>query len=129
MDSRLEPMPPKLVPTSRPASAWKTRALPKSAMMTMRSAAHENDNPFGMSAPGMRNPRGGKDQIRDDPEKPQRIVRPHDLFAHEAGKVEVGLTSGGPCRRGNALSPCAEAGEQRRKSSSGSISPGWPAKS
>ena len=40
--SRLEPMPPKLVPTSRPASARKKRALPSSAMMAMKSADQEN---------------------------------------------------------------------------------------
>src|SRR5215470_12343038 len=45
MTSRLEPMPPKLVPTSSPASARKKRALPRSAMMAMRSADHENINP------------------------------------------------------------------------------------
>ena len=43
--SRLEPMPPKLVPTSRPASARKKRALPRSAMMAMRSADQENMRP------------------------------------------------------------------------------------
>ena len=43
--SRLEPMPPKLVPTSRPASARKKRALPRSAMIAMRSADQENNNP------------------------------------------------------------------------------------
>ena len=43
--SRLEPMPPKLVPTSRPASARKKRARPSSAMMAMRSADQENIKP------------------------------------------------------------------------------------
>ena len=43
--SRLEPMPPKLVPTSRPASARKKRALPSSAMMAMRSADQVNSRP------------------------------------------------------------------------------------
>ena len=43
--SRLEPMPPKLVPTSSPASARKKRALPSSAMMAMRSADQENKSP------------------------------------------------------------------------------------
>jgi hypothetical protein len=50
--SRLEPMPPKLVPTSRPASARKKRALPRSAMMAMKSADQENNRPVrkvGMS--------------------------------------------------------------------------------
>ena len=36
--SRLEPMPPKLVPTSSPASAVKKRAPARRAMMAMRSA-------------------------------------------------------------------------------------------
>ena len=43
--SRLEPMPPKLVPTSMPASARKKRALPSSAMMAMRSADQLNIRP------------------------------------------------------------------------------------
>ena len=45
MTSRLEPMPPKLVPTSSPASARKKRALPSSAMMAMRSAVQLNNSP------------------------------------------------------------------------------------
>jgi hypothetical protein len=44
--SRLEPIPPKLVPTSRPASARKKRALPRSAMMAMRSAVQLNRSPL-----------------------------------------------------------------------------------
>ena len=43
--SRLEPMPPKLVPTSSPASARKKRALLRSATMAMRSADQENKSP------------------------------------------------------------------------------------
>ena len=43
--SRLEPMPPKLVPMSRPASARKKRASPSSAMMAMRSADQEKIRP------------------------------------------------------------------------------------
>ena len=43
--SRLEPMPPKLVPTSMPASARKKRAEPISAMMAIRSAAQLNMRP------------------------------------------------------------------------------------
>ena len=43
--SRLEPMPPKLVPTSSPASARKKRALPSSAMMAMRSADQLKSSP------------------------------------------------------------------------------------
>ena len=43
--SRLEPMPPKAVPTSMPASARKKRALPSSAVMAMRSADQLNSRP------------------------------------------------------------------------------------
>ncbi len=43
--SRLEPMPPKLVPTSSPARARKKRARPSNAMMAMRSADQENKSP------------------------------------------------------------------------------------
>ena len=43
--SRLEPMPPKLVPTSSPASARKKRALPSSATMAIRSADQLNSRP------------------------------------------------------------------------------------
>ena len=43
--SRLEPMPPKLVPMSSPASARKKRAVARSPMMTMRSADQENIRP------------------------------------------------------------------------------------
>ena len=45
MTSRLEPMPPKLVPTSIPASARKKRALPSSATMAIRSAVQLNNRP------------------------------------------------------------------------------------
>ena len=45
MTSRLEPMPPKLVPTSIPASARKKRALPSSATMAIRSAVQLNSRP------------------------------------------------------------------------------------
>ena len=45
MTSRLDPIPPKLVPTSSPASARKKRALPRSAAIAMRSADQENRSP------------------------------------------------------------------------------------
>ena len=45
MTSRLAPMPPKLVPTSSPASARKKRALPSSAMIAIRSADQLNMSP------------------------------------------------------------------------------------
>ena len=43
--SRLEPMPPKLVPTSMPARARKKRALPRRAVIAMRSADQLNVSP------------------------------------------------------------------------------------
>ena len=43
--SRLEPMPPKLVPTSMPTSARKKRAEPNSAVMAIRSAVQLNCSP------------------------------------------------------------------------------------
>ncbi len=43
--SRLEPMPPKLVPISMPASARKNRPKPSSAMMAIRSAVQLNKRP------------------------------------------------------------------------------------
>ena len=43
--SRLEPMPPKLVPTSMPASARKKRALPSRATIAIRSALQLNSRP------------------------------------------------------------------------------------
>ena len=43
--SRLEPMPPKLVPISSPANARAKRALPSSATIAMRSAAGLNTRP------------------------------------------------------------------------------------
>ena len=45
MTSRLEPMPPKLVPTSIPARARKKRALPSSATIAIRSAVQLNRRP------------------------------------------------------------------------------------
>ena len=45
MTSRLEPMPPKLVPTSIPASARKKRALPSSATIAIRSAVQLKSSP------------------------------------------------------------------------------------
>ena len=44
--SRLDPMPPKLVPTSIPASARKNRAEPSSATMAIRSAVQLKLSPI-----------------------------------------------------------------------------------
>jgi hypothetical protein len=51
--SRLDPRPPKLVPTSMPARARKNRAAPSSAMIAIRSADQLNSRPaakVGISA-------------------------------------------------------------------------------
>ncbi len=45
MTSLLDPIPPKLVPTSMPARARKKRPLARSAMMAMRSADQLNIRP------------------------------------------------------------------------------------
>src|SRR4051794_23973948 len=45
--SRLEPMPPKLGPTSNPANAGEKGAPPQSAVMTMKSAGQEKNKPGG----------------------------------------------------------------------------------
>ena len=44
--SRLDPIPPKLVPASMPASARKNRAEPSTAMIAIRSAVQENISPL-----------------------------------------------------------------------------------
>ena len=63
--SRLEPMPPKLVPTSSPASARKKRALPSSATMAMRSADQLNKRPVAkVGTKRRRDPGCGEYQIR-----------------------------------------------------------------
>ena len=43
--SRLDPMPPKLVPTSMPTRARNSRALPRSAVIAMRSAVQLKYSP------------------------------------------------------------------------------------
>ena len=115
--SRLEPMPPKLVPTSRPASARKKRALPSSAMMAMRSADQENSRPVreGRHQRG-RDPGGGEDQIGNDAEQPGGVVRQHHLLAHQPHEIEIGLDQRRPLpAQQPRLHLAHEAGEQRRQ--------------
>ena len=71
--SRLDPMPPKLVPTSRPASARKKRALPRSAMIAMRSADQENTARCGMSARAKPPPRWRRRRDRERREQPDAL--------------------------------------------------------
>src|SRR3974377_1035784 len=118
--SRRLPMPPKLVPTSIPASARKKRALPSRAMMAIRSAGQEKrkrERKGGTNAraapqsadadqiggPGeqqaraegryqcRRDPGAGEDDVGDDAEEPGRAFRQHDLFAQQPDKVAVRL--------------------------------------
>ena len=109
--SRLEPMPPKLVPTSRPASARKKRALPSSAMMAIRSADQLNSRPVreGRHQRG-RDPGGGEDQIGDDAEQPGGVLRQHHLLAQQPREVAIGLEQRrAPAGAAAAPSPCARS--------------------
>ena len=107
--SRLEPMPPKLVPTSRPASARKKRALPSSAMMAMRSADQENRSPVrkvGTSEAATQV--AAKIEIGNDAEQPRGVLRQHDLLAHEPHEIAIGLDQRRPLPAQEAApSPCA----------------------
>ena len=90
--SRLEPMPPKAVPTSMPASARKKRALPRSAMMAMRSADHENMSPVakvGTSAAATQV--RGEDQVGRGAEQPRGVVGEHHLLAQQPEEVAIRL--------------------------------------
>ncbi len=115
--SRLEPMPPKLVPTSRPASARKKRALPSSAMMAMRSADQVNMQAGGEGRHQRgRDPGRGEDEIGGDAEQPGGVLGEHHLLAHQPHEVAVGLEQ----RRSlpaqePRLDLAHEAGEQRRQ--------------
>ena len=90
--SRLDPIPPKLVPTSSPASARKKRALPSSATMAMRSADQLNISPVanvGTKAAATQVP--ANIMIGHDAEQPRCTFRQHHLLAHESNEVAVGL--------------------------------------
>ena len=90
--SRLEPMPPKLVPTSMPASARKKRALPSSAMMAIRSADQLNMQAGGEGRHQRGgDPGGGEDQVGRDAEQPGGVLGQHHLLAQQPQQVAVGL--------------------------------------
>ncbi len=115
--SRLEPMPPKLVPTSRPASARKKRALPSSAMMAMRSADQVNSSPVreGRHQRG-RDPGGGEDQVGGDAEQPGGVVGQHHFLAQQPDEVAIGLDQRRPSpAQQPRLHLAHEPGEQRRQ--------------
>ena len=83
--SRLEPMPPKLVPTSSPASARKKRA-----MAEQRDDGDEIGRPGEHQAGGEgRHERGGdpgrgEDQIGNGAEQPGGVMREHHVLAQQA---------------------------------------------
>ena len=115
--SRLEPMPPKLVPTSSPASARKKRA-----------AAEQRDDGDEVGGPGeqepgaegrhqrRRDPGGGEDDVGRRPKQPGRVLRQHGVLAHQPDEIAVRLEQ----RRAlpaqePRLDLAHEAGEQRRE--------------
>ena len=115
--SRLDPMPPKLVPISRPASARAKRALPSSATMAMRSAAgaeHEAGGKGGHERG--RDQGGGEDDVGRGPKHPGSVVCQHHLLANQLEQIAVGLEN----RRASAaqqvrLDFADIAGQQRRE--------------
>jgi hypothetical protein len=92
INSRLEPMPPKLVPTSSPASAVKKRAPPRRATSTMRSDTRAEQE-IGAEGGDQRSaePDGREGKIRRDAEQPGGRIRHHRLLAQQAPEVAVGL--------------------------------------
>ncbi len=109
--SRDEPMPPKLVPTSMPASAEQKRALPSSAMMAIRSPDQVNSRPVakvGTSAAATQV--SGEDQIGRGAEQPGGVLGQHHLLAEQPAQVAIRLQQ--RRRRAGAAaapSPCAPA--------------------
>ena len=109
--SRLEPMPPKLVPTSSPASARKKRALPSSAMMAMRSADQENMSPVRkVGTSDAATQVAAKIEVGNDAEQPRGVLGQHHLLAHEPHEVAIGLDrAAAPAGAAAAPSPCARS--------------------
>ena len=107
--SRLEPMPPKLVPTSMPQSARKKRAEPMSAVMAMRSAVQLNCRPRGEGRDERRrHPGGGEDHVGRAAEQPRGVLRQHHLLADEAQQIAIGLQDAAArASAGGAPLPCA----------------------
>jgi hypothetical protein len=90
--SRLEPMPPKLVPTSSPASARKKAGGAEQGddgdqirRPTERQAAGEGRHQR------RRHPQRGENQIGRHPKQPGSGVGQHHLLAQQLGQVAVGL--------------------------------------
>ncbi len=115
--SRLEPMPPKLVPTSMPAKRQeKPRAGQKrdDGDEVGRPAEHQPGGEGGNQGRG--HPGGGDDQIGRDAEQPAGVFRQHRLFAQQPQQIAIGLEK----RRAAAaqqprLDLAHEPGQRRRK--------------
>ena len=109
--SREAPRPPKLVPTSIPASASAKRALPSRAVMAIRSPDQLNIRlaaKVGISAAATQV--DGEDEIRRDAEQPGGVFGDHGFLAQQPPQVAIGLhqrTARGGAAAG--LSPCAPA--------------------
>ena len=88
--SRLEPIPPKLVPMSMPANARKKRALPqcRDRNQIRRPAEHEPSREGRDEARG--DPSCGEDEIGRGAKEPGSIVGKYDLLADEAQEIAVG---------------------------------------
>ena len=114
--SRLEPIPPKLVPTSMPTSARKKRAEPSSAVIAMRSA-----DPAELQASGKcRNqrrgyPGGGEDHVGTAAEQPGRVLGEYDLLADQPQQIAVGLKKRRPAPAQQARLDLARIAEQQRR--------------
>jgi hypothetical protein len=114
--SREAPMPPKLVPTSSPASAWRNRA-----------EATEADQCDQVGGGGERQPRReGRHQRRGEPQQrehhvgrgavePRRVLRHHRLLAQQLGEVAIGLDDRGPAAREEPRLELAHQPGQRRR--------------
>jgi hypothetical protein len=101
--SRLEPMPPKLVPTSRPASD-------QVGGIGEDEAGGEGRNQR------RRDPRGGEHEVGRDAEEPRRRLGQHDFLAQEAREVPIRLQERRPLPAHEMrLHPAHVAREQRRE--------------
>jgi hypothetical protein len=100
MTSRLEPMPPKLVPISMPASARKKRALAEQGDdgdQVGGPAEHQIDGE-GRNQRG-RDPGGGEDEVGRGAEQPGGVVGEHHLLAQQPQQIAIGLEQEAPWRR------------------------------
>ena len=110
-------MPPKLVPTSSPASARKKRALPRRPAIAIRSADQLKVRPMREGRhQRRRDPGRGENQVRRHPEQPGGVVGQDDFLVQQPDEVAVGLQYRRPLpAQQPRLDLADEAGEQRRQ--------------